>query len=775
MTSPSPAEAGKADSDEAVHHRIADRLAAMAATANTDTPPHPYVRHHLVQHAALGHVLDDTHLSADFLPWEESGGVRGQLGLPVSERADRRRLAAWAGIEPFLTGDHRSRASSLDQALAAAGADHGGSGSAIVPLATHWKPANHDILSHEPSPITKIEDVPGPDGRPLLAVCGEDGTVKMWDPATGALTGQPIAAHAGPVTAVVSFRGPSGRWLLATGGADGSVCAWEPATSTPLGPEPGRLPGAVTAMAAFRGPGNAWVVAASGGGSLQFHAPFTGVPVRIGLARFYTGTVTAMTTFGSPDRYLATGDDEGTVKIWNLANQSFVCQVAACSAAIRALAALPDPEGELLVIGGEDGKVVVADPRTRALRAPIVTNGGPIRAMTVFPGPAGTSLLATSNDGMVRLWAPLAEKHRIRSRQRDTSKIMAMAAFPGRDGRWLIATGGGDGTVRVWDPQAVRSGARTTPSPAGAETVGPVKRLAAVPTGDGRWLLASSGAGQEVHIWDPATGEHRRWLAPHADLVNAMAVLPRPDGRGWLLTGSNDRAVRAWDPVSGVATAERAGFADGWISALTAVPGRDGRWLAAVGSNRTVAIWDPDTGAVSRLPEDLGFVKSMTALPDAEGRWLLAIGTELAVRLWDPVTVERVGTAAAQAGMLTTMAAFPGPDHRWLVAIGCNDGAVRILDLIGGTPPRELCGHSGPVSALAAFPGPDGRWLLATGGGDRTVRVWDPVAEINLLTVTTGAPVHAVTACTETVDFSAQIAYGGPAGFAAFRLPNGSV
>jgi DNA-binding XRE family transcriptional regulator len=79
-----------------------------------------------------------------------------------------------------------------------------------------------------------------PDGT-LLATAGGEGTVRLWNPATGQAVGAPLPAATGPGLAVTSMAfSPDGR-LLATADADGSVRLWNPATRQ-LVRTPSRLP-----------------------------------------------------------------------------------------------------------------------------------------------------------------------------------------------------------------------------------------------------------------------------------------------------------------------------------------------------------------------------------------------------------------------------------------------------------------------------------------------------------------------------------------------------
>ena len=64
---------------------------------------------------------------------------------------------------------------------------------------------------------------------------------------------------------------------------------------------------------------------------------------------------------------------------------------------------------------------------------------------------------------------------------------------------------------------------------------------------DGTWLATGSGDGT-VRIWDAATGRAARHPTGHTGAVTAVAIAP--DGT-WLATGSDDGTVRIWDPATG--------------------------------------------------------------------------------------------------------------------------------------------------------------------------------------------------------------------------------
>ncbi len=67
-----------------------------------------------------------------------------------------------------------------------------------------------------------------------------------------------------------------------------------------------------------------------------------------------------------------------------------------------------------------------------------------------------------------------------------------------------------------------------------------------------------------------------------------------------------------------------------------------------------------------------------------------------------------------------------------LLATGAEDRRIKVWNLDGESPPRELAGHGGSVGALAFHPG---RPWLASGGMDDTIRIWDVVSGTTVATL----------------------------------------
>ena len=256
---------------------------------------------------------------------------------------------------------------------------------------------------------------------------------------------------------------------------------------------------------------------------------------------------------------------------------------------------------------------------------PYAGHTGPVRSVAYAPD--GATLATGGDDGTVRIWDARTGDQQ-RQLAGHTGPVLSVAYAP--DGATL-ATGGHEGIVRIWD---ARTGDQQRQLAAHA---GPVRSVAYAPDG----ATLATGGHEGTVIWDARTGDQQRQLAGHAGLVWSVAYAP--DG-ATLATGGDEGSVRIWDARTGDQQRQLAGHAGAVLSAAYAP---DGATLATAGEDGTVRIWDARTGDQQRqLAGHTGPVLAMVYAPD--GTTLASVG-DTTIRIWNP----RNGMQIAGTGLGT--------------------------------------------------------------------------------------------------------------------------
>ncbi|HKB05816.1 MAG TPA: protein kinase [Gemmataceae bacterium] len=355
--------------------------------------------------------------------------------------------------------------------------------------------------------------------------------------------------------------------------------------------------------------------------------------------------------------------------------------------------------------------------------------------------PDGHLLATCTQGGVVRIWREETGREiqkwqviqKWQAHEGDAPNATTVRFSP--DGR-LLATGGWDKTVKVWEVEKVLRGEVERPLHRWEHTTPRVWSVAFSP--DGR-RLASAGGKEvertgEVNVRDVDSGE--KVFPTKGFDTGVRSVQFSPDGRR--LATACGEFVQVWDAQTGEEQVLPFPCRDPGGSLEEVVFSPDGRRLAAVGGflklhpGRDVKVWDATTGEeVFRLPGHVGGLRCVAFSPD--GRRLVSAGLDQTIKVWDTQTRDEVLTLRGHLDIVGSVAFSPDSCK---LASASVDNTVRIWDAtpLEGEPTsgyRTLRGHAGAVTGVGFHP-KDGRTLVSA-GTDGTQREWDFLAGTELI------------------------------------------
>ncbi|MEH2335998.1 nSTAND1 domain-containing NTPase [Nostoc sp.] len=404
----------------------------------------------------------------------------------------------------------------------------------------------------------------------------------------------------------------------------------------------------------------------------------------------------------SPDgKLLASGGDDGTVRLWNLKGQE-VGKWEAHKGIVRSISFSPD--GQLIASGGEDGIVRLWNLKGQEKKKFKEHQG---EVFSVSFSLDGRLLASAGRDNTVHLWN-LQDQHvkKLKGDQEGDKKGIWRVSFSPNSQQ--IATAGEDGIVRLWNLQDQHVKKLK-------EHQNSIWGISFSPDGQ---LLASAGYDGMVCLWNLQSYQKLE-CKKHESPVWSVSF--SPSGKR-LATGDDRGTVRLWDLQGNQLQLfkELKGHA-GAVWSISFNPNSQGQIgqkvdMASSGNDGTIRFWNLQDKHIAEFKEKRETVKSISLSPD--GRQLATGDEQGIVRLWNLQNMgltKKLKDNSALIGSLTF-----SPDGGQL-ATGDEQGIVRLWNLQNMHLIKKFKGYFFPITSLKFSP--NGQQLVAAGKGDFTAHL----------------------------------------------------
>ncbi len=448
----------------------------------------------------------------------------------------------------------------------------------------------------------------------------------------------------------------------------------------------------------------------------------------------------------SPDgKLLATGSwarpqgkgRKGRLRLWDVTTGALVSELIesnehpwAHDGPVRAVAF--SPSGRFLVTSSYDNTARVWNVHDRTLVATLVGHQVGGEGRDVYDAafdPVNPSIVATGgNDGVVRLWNLDSIKNDNTTLEDNIpleghkDRIQSVAFSP--DGKSLISSSDDD-TVRVWDTEKHAQDGKPLEAHKG-------DIWKAIYDAEGKSIFTSSW-DRSIGIWDAATFNLEARLHGHSGSVQALDYNLF---KGWLASGSTDLTARVWSLESDdiLYRLDMHGHAVNTVRVDPSNPS-----VFATGSDDgTIRIWKLGSKIPYQvLEDDLQECPSYNWIPQCsveqlaftgDGTRLAARYADGSLRFWDARTGRKIGPAQNVKGSNslvtvddTTVAANVEPNRISLITVG-DGGAVERSFMTIDPKSSPIDGKNTDIWTLAHS---QRAGLLAAGLKGGAVLVWD--------------------------------------------------
>jgi WD40 repeat protein len=274
----------------------------------------------------------------------------------------------------------------------------------------------------------------------------------------------------------------------------------------------------------------------------------------------------------------------------------------------------------------------------------------------------------------------------------------------------LVATGGMDGTVRVWSGKDRYKQLHVLDGPSES-----IEWIQWHPRGD---IILAGSTDFSAWMWNGLSGECMASFMGHAGPVSCGSFTP--DGKAVVTCGGEgDATLKVWDPRSGVCvtSVEGAHFHTTGITCMAIHPnGQTALSGSEAGAIKLASLENGKVlGSLDRHVDGLS-VEGIVYLPG--GQLVASAGMDGNLVVWDLASCSPRVECQHPDGITRVVA---HPTNHMLITGGL-DGVVRCWDCRSGGLEVEFRGHTDAIQDMDLSV--DG-WQILTGGEDGCARVFD--------------------------------------------------
>jgi WD40 repeat protein len=406
--------------------------------------------------------------------------------------------------------------------------------------------------------------------------------------------------------------------------------------------------------------------------------------------------------------YLASGGDDGIVKIWDVNTGNLLKSLNGHRDAVTSVSF--SPKYNKVASGSMDKTIKIWDVYSGALLVTMTEHK--LGVTSVSFSKDGSEIASGSDDGTIKIWDVQTGKL-LKTLIGHIDKVTSVDFSD--DGKFL-ASGSRDNTVRLWDLAFEKCKKVFLSHTAPVNTV--------LFSNDCS-KIASGATDSTIKIWDVKNTRLLWTFNAHADKITTLAFSPNDR---FLLSGGADNIVNLWDLDSAVCcfnskwtTSYKKHIAPVTEVAFSPFSGE----FASSGKDGAIIIWSLKTGKPRIVNQECHTAKIYSVAFKPDGSKLFTAGGDGSVKSWNAIPAESNEVPKLLNSMVgnnsaITAIAYSAKDD--IIISGSADRSLKIWDAVSGHLMHSLPDYHSDYITSVVFSN-DGLKFAST-SLDRTVNIW---------------------------------------------------